>query len=157
MLISTITVAKYLSCVTATVDQKLTEADSGSSSSSDEHRKHLEKAQNKLLAQQIITISGMKANLSLLHFEPRFGGSFPRKVYEELVDEVQKYVLNSLTRTDGVETDVCTVLLITSLLLRMLVNLFPAGKERELGERAPRHGYTTSRSHIGRLSLVQGH
>ena len=87
---STITVAKYLSCVTATVDQKLIDADSGSSS---DHGKHLEKARNKLLAHQITMINGMKANLSFLPYEPRFGGSFPRKVYEELVDEVQRYVL----------------------------------------------------------------
>jgi hypothetical protein len=83
--------AKYLSCVTATVDQKLLEADEGSEIISD-HGKKLDKARAKLLAQLISGINGMKANLSFMTFEPRFGGSFPSQIYKDLLNEVQRYL-----------------------------------------------------------------
>ena len=79
--------AKYLSCVTATVDQRLLEADGGTGS----HGKKLDKARGKLLAQLIEGINGMKANLEFMAYEPRLGGSFPTQIYKDLLNEVQRY------------------------------------------------------------------
>jgi hypothetical protein len=81
--------AKYLSCVTATVDQRLLEADEGDRDIKG-HGKKLDQARTKLLSQLIGGINGMKANIGFLSFEPRLGGSFPVHIYKGLLEQVQR-------------------------------------------------------------------
>jgi hypothetical protein len=81
--------AKYLSCVTAIVDQRLLEADEGDNDIK-EHGKKLDKARTKLLSQLIGGVNGMKANIGFLSFEPWLGGSFPVQIYKDLLEEVQR-------------------------------------------------------------------
>jgi hypothetical protein len=81
--------AKYLSCVTATVDQRLLEADEGDGHDKG-HGKNLDKARTKLLSKLIGGIEGMRVNIGFLGFEPRLGGEFPVRIYEDLLEEVQR-------------------------------------------------------------------
>ncbi|KAG9235949.1 hypothetical protein BJ875DRAFT_373159 [Amylocarpus encephaloides] len=79
--------ANYLSCVSATVDRRLQVAEGGEGMAA--HGEELDRARGKLLDRQLSLINGIKGNLGFMTFEPKFGGDFPKEIYEELVDEVQ--------------------------------------------------------------------
>jgi hypothetical protein len=81
--------ANYLSTVTATVDLRLagSEGDSTDVSSPAHKLAHM---RHKVLAKQIVMLNSMRQNIGFLAWEPRLGGEFPKKTYQDLVDEVQK-------------------------------------------------------------------
>lgn len=56
------------------------------------HAGMLEKENRRLLGALVRLLDGMRANLVFIAWEPRLGGEFPRKAYEGIVDEVQRYV-----------------------------------------------------------------
>lgn len=81
--------AKYMSATTATVDFRLAEKEGDTSLESSPGRK-LQKIRKRTLQKEIALINSMRQNISFLDWEPRLGGDFPKRVYEELVEEVQK-------------------------------------------------------------------
>lgn len=85
--------ANYVSSVTATVDQRLV----GDGDADAELRDRLARMRHQVLAKQIAVLDSMRLNIGFLDWEPRLGGEFPKGVYEEIVGEVQKYVLPNIT------------------------------------------------------------
>ncbi|KAH6664130.1 hypothetical protein B0J14DRAFT_494024 [Halenospora varia] len=88
--------ANYLSCVTATLDQRLLEPDSEDAGLLESHSHKLDKVRHKVLVKQIALLNSMRQNLAFMAFEPRLGGDFPKEIYSKLIDEAQS-VTNYLT------------------------------------------------------------
>ena len=50
----------------------------------------LEKARNKVFAKELALIGGLRQHSAFTAWEPTFGGKFPRKQYDTIIQEVQK-------------------------------------------------------------------
>lgn len=94
--------ANYLSSVSSLVELKLRGDAEGEAKGAGErgdllqdHTGMLEKENRRLLGALIRLLDGMRANLVFIAWEPRLGGEFPRRAYEGIVDEVQRYVHDS--------------------------------------------------------------
>ena len=83
--------ANYLSSVTATVDQRLSGSDGDVANASSPAHK-LAHMRHKVLAKQVLMLNSMRLNIGFMAWVPRLGGEFPKQIYQDLVDEVQKYV-----------------------------------------------------------------
>jgi hypothetical protein len=81
--VSLFLLANYLSAVTATVDDRLSQTEGDVS-------RRLSKLRHNILAKQVVLINSMRQNLSFLAWEPRLGGDFPKKIYQSIIDELQK-------------------------------------------------------------------
>jgi hypothetical protein len=81
--------ARYITSVTSSVDQRLHEQEGDTSLKSSPGRR-LEKIRLGVLAKEIVLLNSMRQNLAFMAFEPRLGGDFPKKTYEALISEVQK-------------------------------------------------------------------
>lgn len=81
--------SKYLSAVTATVDLRLADKE-GDTNDKNSLGRRLGKLRHGVLEKQIQLLGSMRANLSFLPWDFRLGGEFPRVLYQEAVDEVQK-------------------------------------------------------------------
>jgi hypothetical protein len=84
--------AKYLSSVTATVDQRIQGAEGDITIKSSPGRQ-LQKMREKLLGEQIVLINSMRQNLIDMDWEPSFGGNFPKQTYVAIVNEIQESVV----------------------------------------------------------------
>jgi hypothetical protein len=81
--------AKYLSSVTATVDQRIQDVEGDMTAKSSPGRQ-LQKMREKLLDQHIILINSMRQNLVDIDWEPPFGGDFPKETYVAIINEIQE-------------------------------------------------------------------
>jgi hypothetical protein len=81
--------AKYVSSVTSSVDQRLLEKE-GDISLSLSLSRQLEKMRLSVLAKEVVLLNSMRQNLAFMAWEPRLGGDFPKKTYESIIKEVQK-------------------------------------------------------------------
>jgi hypothetical protein len=83
--------AKYLSAVTVTVDQRI-QNEEGDLRIKSSPGRQLQKMREQLLDQQIALINSMRQNLIDMDWEPPFGGDFPKKTYVAIIDEIQESV-----------------------------------------------------------------
>ncbi|KIV99451.1 hypothetical protein, variant 1 [Verruconis gallopava] len=83
--------AKYLSCVTTTVDQRIHDEEGDVSIKTSPGRR-LQDMRGELLDELILLINAMQQNLVDIDWEPPFGGEFPKQAYSALVDEIQNTV-----------------------------------------------------------------
>lgn len=81
--------AKYLNCVTSTVDQRVKDKEGDLSLASSPGHK-LAKMRNKVLQRQLALLNSMRQNLAFMAWEPHFGGDFPKETYQLIIDEVQR-------------------------------------------------------------------
>lgn len=87
--VSIFLLARYLSAVSTTVDQRLRDKEGNVSLKSSPGRK-LEKARRNVLNQEIALLASMRQNLAFIAWEPSLGGEFPKETYKSIVEEVQK-------------------------------------------------------------------
>jgi hypothetical protein len=83
--------AKYLSSVTATIDQRIQNVEGDMTIKSSPGRQ-VQKMREKLLDQQVALINSMRQNLIDMDWEPPFGGDFPKETYAAIIDEIQESV-----------------------------------------------------------------
>ena len=50
----------------------------------------LEKARNKVFAKELSLLAGLRQHSAFTAWEPTFGGKFPRKQYDTIIQQVQK-------------------------------------------------------------------
>jgi hypothetical protein len=84
--------AKYLSSVTATVDQRI-HNEEGDMSIKRSPGRRLQEIRGKLLDEQVVLINSMQQNLVDMDWEPPFGGDFPKQTYSTIINEIQQSVL----------------------------------------------------------------
>jgi hypothetical protein len=84
--------AKYLSSVTATVDQRI-HNEEGDMSIKRSPGRRLQEIRGKLLDEQVVLINSMQQNLVDMDWEPPFGGDFPKHTYSTIINEIQQSVL----------------------------------------------------------------
>jgi hypothetical protein len=81
--------AKYVSTVTSTVDQRIKEKESDHALASGPSRR-LDEMRQKILGQEIVLLNSMRQSLALLAWQPHIGGNFPRALYLDIVAEIQR-------------------------------------------------------------------
>ena len=81
---------KYLSSVTSTVNQRIRDKEGHQGLVAHPARK-LEKLRQKVLGQEIALLNSMNRSLSMMTWEPHFGGDFPKATYQTIIDEIQRY------------------------------------------------------------------
>jgi hypothetical protein len=81
--------AKYLSSVTATVDQRIQNAEGDMTMKSSPGRQ-LQEMRETLLDQQLALLTSMRQNLVDMDWEPPFGGDFPKRTYVAITNEIQE-------------------------------------------------------------------
>ena len=84
--------ANFYSCVHTTVGIRLngTEGDPKDKASPG-HR--LDKARTKVFTKEIALLAELRQHSAFTAWEPTFGGKFPRKKYDAIIAEVQRYVI----------------------------------------------------------------
>lgn len=87
--------AKYLSSVTSTVEQRVHDKEGDMTVRTSPGRR-LEKMRLRVLQKQLALLISMRQNLAFMAWEPTFGGEFPKATYQAIITEVQNAV-NYLT------------------------------------------------------------
>ena len=83
--------ANYYSCVHTTIGMRLsgTEGDPGDKNCPG---RRLEKARRMVFSKELALLAGLRQHSAFTRWEPTLGGKFPRKQYDAIIEETQKYV-----------------------------------------------------------------
>ena len=84
--------ANYYSCVHTTIGMRLsgTEGDPGDKNCPG---RRLEKARRMVFSKELALLAGLRQHSAFTRWEPTLGGKFPRKQYDAIIEETQRYVV----------------------------------------------------------------
>jgi hypothetical protein len=81
--------ANFYSCVHSTVDMRLKTGIKGDPTQKKSPSYRLDKARLKVFSKVIIMLNKLREHSEFTKFEPTFGGKFPKKTYDELIQAMQ--------------------------------------------------------------------
>lgn len=84
--------ANFYSCIHTTIGMRLN-GTSGDPEDSHSLGRRLDKARSKVFTKELALLAELRTHSAFTAWEPTFGGKFPRKQYDTIVQEVQKYTI----------------------------------------------------------------
>jgi hypothetical protein len=106
--------ANFYSCVHSTVDMRLRTGIKGDPTKKKSPTYKLDKARHKVFSKVVIMLNKLREHSEFTKFEPTFGGKFPKKTYDELIQAMQNlfnymalcsYSSSSFTEDSADESD----------------------------------------------------
>ena len=86
--------AQYYSCVHATIGMRL-EGNEGDENEKESPGRKLQKAREGIFTKELVLLAGLRQHSAFTAWEPTFGGKFPRKQYDAIIQGVQN-ILNNM-------------------------------------------------------------
>jgi hypothetical protein len=81
--------ANFYSCVHSTVEMRLTTGIKADPAKKKSPTYRLDKARHKVFSKVVIMLNQLREHSEFTKFEPTFGGKFPKKIYDELIQAMQ--------------------------------------------------------------------
>jgi Putative ER transporter, 6TM, N-terminal/Fusaric acid resistance protein-like/Aromatic acid exporter family member 2 len=81
--------ANFYSCVHSTVEMRLTTGIKADPTKKKSPTYRLDKARHKVFSKAVIMLNQLREHSEFTKFEPTFGGKFPKKTYDELIQAMQ--------------------------------------------------------------------
>lgn len=106
--------ANFYSCVDSTIDMRLKTGVKGVPTKKKSPSYKLDKARHKVFSKVVIMLTKLREHSEFTKFEPTFGGKFPKKTYDELIQAMQNifnymalcsYASLSFTEDTGEESE----------------------------------------------------